>query len=227
MNCNRLYALFGLMTILEYQTLFAECTYDQLLGAEEFPIGVMLSWSTIYEKNNSMFILEKSEDGSEFQTAGTVSGAGSSKTLRKYTFLDPQASSRKIYYRLKQVDFDGTFSYLEILPINKKLESNVMLVQLSSETVSKAFNFTIDAMKDGGIVLQMIDGNNDIVWQGTKMLLSGLNNISIDLTAQREGVYKVIVIMEKDEKMLTIRKVYDEIERSSNVATDRKKTGKN
>ena len=59
------------------------------------------------------------------------------------------------------------------------------------------------------------------------MLLSGLNNISVDLSAQREGVYKVIVIMDNDEKSLTIRKVYDEIEKSSNVATDKTKSGKN
>ena len=125
------------------------------------------------------------------------------------------------------MDFDGTFSYSEVLSINKKLESNVMLVQLSSETVNKSFNFTVDAMKDGGSVLQIVDGTNTIVWQGTKMLLSGLNNISVDLSAQREGVYKVIVIMDKDEKTLTIRKVYDEIEKASNVATDKTKAGKN
>lgn len=217
--------LIGLF-VLSAMTLKAECTYEQMLKAEEFPIGIMLSWSTSFESNTSIFILEKADNNSEFQPVGTVRASGNSKTIKKYNFLDAQAASNKISYRIKQVDFDGTFSYSDVLTINKKLESNVMLVQLSNETVNKSFDFTIDAMKEGGAILQLIDGAGNITWQGTKMLSNGLNSLSIDMTGQREGVYKVLVIMDKDEKSLTIRKTYDEIEKASNVA-DRKKMGKN
>jgi hypothetical protein len=215
---------------LMLQTIFtaqAECTYKQLMRAEEFPIGVMLSWSTASENNNSMFLLEKAENGGEFVPAGTVRGAGNSKNEKKYTFLDPQPSGSKVNYRLKQVDFDGTFSYTDVLTIDKKIETNVMLVQISSETVTKSFDFTVDALKDGGAVFQLVNGKGQVAWQGTKMLTNGLNNISIDLSAQKEGVYKVLVIMDKDEKMLTIRKSYDDVERAANVASERKSKGKN
>ena len=216
----------GLM-LLTIFTAKAECTYQQLMRAEEFPIGIMLSWSTASENNNSMFLVEKSENGGEFVPSGTVRGSGNSKAEKKYTFLDPQPSSSKVNYRLKQVDFDGSFSYTDVLTINKKIETNVMLVQISSETVTKSFDFTVDALKDGGVVFQLVDGTGQVAWQGTKMLTNGLNNISIDLSAQKEGVYKVLVIMDKDEKMLTIRKSYDDVERASNVATERKTKGKN
>ena len=103
----------------------------------------------------------------------------------------------------------------------------MLLVQISSETVTKSFDFTIDALKDGGAVFQLVDGTGQVAWQGTKMLTNGLNNISIDLSAQKEGVYKVLVIMDKDEKTLTIRKSYDDVERAANVATERKAKGKN
>jgi hypothetical protein len=215
---------FMLLTI---SPLKAECTYQQLMRAEEFPIGVMLSWSTASESNNSMFLVEKSENGAEFVSTGTIRGAGNSKSEKKYTFLDAQASGSKVNYRLKQVDFDGSFSYTDILTINKKIENNVMLVQISNETVTKSFDFTVDALKDGGAVFQLMDGKGQIVWQGTKMLINGLNNISLDLTAQKEGVYKVLMIMDKDEKTLTIRKSYDDVERAANVATERKAKGKN
>ena len=208
-------------------SIHAECTYEQMIRAEEFPIGVMLSWTTAVETNNSMFIVEKSENGSEFVPAGTVRGSGTSKTLKKYNFLDAQASSSKINYRLKQVDFDGSFSYSEVLTMNKKNETNVMLVQLSNETVNKSFDFTVDALKDGGAVLQLVDATGQVVWQGTRMLTNGLNTISIDLTAQKEGVFKVLVIMDKDEKALTIRKSFDDVERAANVASERKAKGKN
>ncbi len=208
-------------------TAHAECTYEQMMRAEEFPIGVMLSWSTAAENNNSMFVVEKSIDGQEFTPAGTVRGSGNSKAVKKYTFLDAQATSTKIYYRLKQVDFDGSSSLTEVLTMNKKIETNVMLVQISSETVFKSFDFTVDALKDGGVVFQLVDASGQVAWQGTKMLINGLNNISIDLSAQKEGTYKVVVIMDKDEKMLTIRKSFDDVERAANVASERRKSGKN
>jgi hypothetical protein len=211
---------------LQATTFQTTCTYQRLLSAEEFPIGILLSWSTVVENNNSMFILEKSDNGTDYQTAGTIRGAGTSTVLKEYHFLDPQAFSLKIFYRLKQVDFDGTFHYSETLSIDKKIETNVLLVQLSSETVLKNFDFTADAMKDGGVVLQLVNGANKIVWQGTQMFTYGLNNISIDLSPYREGVYKVVVIMDKDEKILTIRKVDDGLARHSG-ATDKKRAGRN
>jgi hypothetical protein len=224
--CLTIYILF-LSALLLTHSLKAECTYEQLIRAEEFPIGVMLSWSTVSESNNSMFVVEKSTDGQEFTPAGTVRGSGNSNAIKKYTFLDAQATSTKIYYRLKQVDFDGSFNHSEVLTINKKIETNVMLVQLSDETVNKSFDFTVDALKDGGVVFQLVDASGQIAWQGTKMLTNGLNAISIDLSAQKEGTYKVVVIMDKDEKMLTIKKSLDDVERAANVASERKKSGKN
>lgn len=204
----------------------ATCVYNQLIKAEEFPIGVMLSWSTVAESNNSMFILEKSDNGIDFTTAGTIKGAGSTKSVKKYHFLDAQATTQKIHYRLKQVDFDGTFSYSEVLGFDKKYQTNVMLVQMSSEMVTKSFDFTIDALKEGGVVLQIIDGTNTMVWQGTKMVSQGLNNLSVDMSGLRDGVYKVVMVMEKDQKTLTIRKAVEELG-LRNMASERKKNSKN
>lgn len=213
--------------LLTVATAHAECTYDQFLKAEEFPVGTMLTWSTVAESNNSMFILEKSENGTEFTTAGTIKGSGTTKGGKKYNFLDVQATVKKIHYRLKQVDFDGTFSYSEVLSFDKKYQTNVMLVQMSNEMVTKSFDFTIDALKEGGVVLQIINGAGAMVWQGTKMVSQGLNSLSVDMSNLQDGVYKVVMIMEKDQKTLTIRKAVDEIERRMNMASDKKVIGKN
>jgi hypothetical protein len=210
-------------SFLSVATAKAACTYDQLLRAEEFPIGVMLSWSTAAESNNSMFILEKSENGVDFTTAGTIKGAGSAKGVKRYNFLDAQASTQKIHYRLKQVDFDGTSSYSTVMSFDKKYQTNVMLVQMNSEMVTKSFDFTIDAVKEGGVVLQIIDGTNTMVWQGTKMVSQGLNNLSVDMSGLRDGVYKVVLVMEKDQKILTIRKAELELRQLAS----RKKGNKN
>ncbi|HEY9704651.1 MAG TPA: hypothetical protein V6C58_19575, partial [Allocoleopsis sp.] len=191
----------------------AACTYEQNLQTEEFPVGLMLSWSTASEINNSMFVIEKSDDGFDFMTVGNIKGSGNTRISKKYNFLDAQPSNKRVYYRLKQVDFDGTYSYSEVLKVEKRFESRFMVVQLKNEVVNRNFDFTIDALTEAGAVLKLTDASGKPIWQSTQSLMAGLNNISIDMSTHNEGVYKVSVLMENDEKVLTIRKTFDEVEK--------------
>jgi hypothetical protein len=216
-----------IVALLFAEATHAACTYEQNLRSEEFQIGVMLTWSTNMESNNSMFVIEKSDDGFDFMAVGNIKGSGTTRLVKRYNFLDPQPSGKKVYYRLKQVDFDGTYSYSEVLNLNKKLESKFMIVQLKNETVNQTFDFTLDVLTDGGAVLRLADASGKPVWQGTQHLLAGLNHISIDMSSHNEGVYKVSILMDKDEKILTIRKSFDEIERRANMASDKKMQKKN
>jgi hypothetical protein len=200
----------------------AECTYEQSPKADEFPIGIRLSWSTSFEHNTALFILEKLDNTQFFQAIGSLQASGSSKSIKEYTFLDNRAMSPTISYRIKQMDIDGTFSYSEIIVVHKKMEVNTMLVQQLDETVKNAYDFILESAKEGKVRLKLIDDNDNIAWEGTKELSKGLNNLSIDLTTQSEGIYKVIVLMERDEQVLTIRKSYDEVQGSSNVANTKK-----
>lgn len=74
-----------------------------------------LKWTTASEKNNAYFAVERSLDGREFSTIGRQPGQGSKASPTSYTFLDdkPVTSSARqaTYYRLRQVDTDGTTSY--------------------------------------------------------------------------------------------------------------------
>ncbi|GAB3877641.1 hypothetical protein GCM10028824_38080 [Hymenobacter segetis] len=77
------------------------------------PTAVRLAWATASEKDSKAFEVERSTDGHVFGIIGTVAAAGSSSAPRRYELLDTQPLSRSVtlYYRLKQVDVDGTFSY--------------------------------------------------------------------------------------------------------------------
>ena len=74
---------------------------------------VALSWRTASEKNSRVFEVERSLDGRAFGRIGTVAAAGSSSAPRSYELLDAMlpAGTALLYYRLKQLDLDGTFSY--------------------------------------------------------------------------------------------------------------------
>ncbi len=76
---------------------------------------IKLSWQTASEKNNKLFEIEKSADGFNFIKIGTVAGAINSNTLKNYEFIDTEPKIGFDYYRLKQMDVDGTYKYSPIV----------------------------------------------------------------------------------------------------------------
>jgi len=82
---------------------------------------VLLQWATASEKDNAYFSLEKSRDGQQFNEIGRVIGAGTSNTKRTYEFTDDFPFRGTSYYRLRQVDFDGTSANSRIAAVNSKV----------------------------------------------------------------------------------------------------------
>jgi len=75
---------------------------------------VMLLWSTASETNNNHFEVERSLDGLTFSKITQVNGAGTIDRKQDYESIDDQPEFGINYYRIKQVDFDGSFSYTDI-----------------------------------------------------------------------------------------------------------------
>ncbi len=76
---------------------------------------VTLNWSTLTEINASHFEIEASVDGKTFVKVGTVTAAGNSNSEKKYAFSDINTYNQ--YYRLKQVDKDGLFTYSKTISL--------------------------------------------------------------------------------------------------------------
>lgn len=72
---------------------------------------VTLNWQTASELNNSGFQVERKKENNEWNEIGFVSGNGTSTEIHKYIFEDNNLSAGKYNYRIKQIDFDGTFEY--------------------------------------------------------------------------------------------------------------------
>ncbi|MFC2094410.1 M28 family peptidase [Bacteroidota bacterium] len=81
--------------------------------------GITLSWSTASELNNFGFEVERSTDENVFITIGFVNGVGTSTETHYYSFIDRSQYENKnqIQYRLKQVDFDGSFEYSNVIEV--------------------------------------------------------------------------------------------------------------
>ncbi len=77
---------------------------------------VLLNWNTATEQNNKGFAIERSADGRSWQQVGFVAGAGNSNSARQYSHSDA-ATDATVYYRLKQIDFDGKSTYSQVLTV--------------------------------------------------------------------------------------------------------------
>lgn len=78
---------------------------------------VNLRWATASETNATSFVVERSSDGKSFSTVATVLAAGTSAVRHDYQATDNGMRNGLNYYRLKQVDLDGTFSYTPVVPV--------------------------------------------------------------------------------------------------------------
>ncbi|WP_052596808.1 LamG-like jellyroll fold domain-containing protein [Aureispira sp. CCB-QB1] len=80
---------------------------------------VLLNWATATEINNQGFQIERMLEGeSSFSEIGWVNGKGNSVVTNHYQYIDENSSLETSYYRLKQMDFDGTISYSDIRAVN-------------------------------------------------------------------------------------------------------------
>jgi hypothetical protein len=192
----------------------AECVYEKQLHGDEFPVGIMLTWSTSFEENTSSFMIEKSENGVNYINIGTAQSAGNSKKLRDYHFLDPMANTPTVYYRLKQIDVDGSFNYTNVLKVNKKMTNNFMIARMTSPNTSKDFTATVDVFKDGDMKYEIRDLANNTLFAATMPVQNGLNDITISVADLAPNTYKFFLKMEKEEESVVLQKVIDEVEKA-------------
>ena len=205
--------------LFSFSSVSASCIYEQAVKGENLQIGTMLTWSTSFEENNSMFIVEKSEDGVNFSGAGSVKAAGDADEEKQYNYLDVMANSEKTMYRLKQVDFDGSFSFSDIVTITREFKNDFMVARMSSVTTTNTFEVTIDALKDGEMNYNVANLKGELMLEDNMLVVNGLNDLNIDLTDQNEGIYKLNLEMDGEMETLVVKKVMDEITKKQNVAS--------
>jgi Secretion system C-terminal sorting domain len=85
------------------------------------PAGVLLTWVTATELTNAYFEVQRSSDGQSFSTLTRVQGSGTTSTGAAYSYSDTRPLAAHMYYRLRQVDMDGTSSFSSIVTVSGRL----------------------------------------------------------------------------------------------------------
>lgn len=90
--------------------------------------GIELFWKTASEQNNEGFQIERRRQNDAWQTIGFVRGKGTTTEQQSYSFVDEQARG-KLFYRLKQIDFNGAFQYSNVIEVNLTAPEKFELAQ--------------------------------------------------------------------------------------------------
>lgn len=118
---------------------------------------VQLNWETASELNNDFFTVERSAGGEVFSSVGIVKGAGITTESKRYDLIDHDPIVGKAYYRLRQTDFDGTYTYSKIIPINYEV-SPFPAVDVYPNPSHGEFTVRITGLKnEESIPLMMVD----------------------------------------------------------------------
>ncbi len=128
---------------------------------------VELNWATASEINNDYFSVERSSDSKTFETVASKQGAGNSTVTRYYSSMDREPLGGYSYYRLKQTDYDGKYTYSQIVAVkNGSAKSNTEIDIQSISPNPFDDKFTVDfAMKQSSVV-------NFMLLNGAGMVLS-------------------------------------------------------
>jgi hypothetical protein len=119
-----------------------------------------LNWVTSAEHNNDYFTIEKSLNGTEFFEVGTKVGAGNSSTQINYFLVDSDYRNEINYYRLKQTDFDGKFTYSDIISIDNRVnaKSIVKTINLLGQEVNSNYKGAVIIVYSDNTVLRTVQG---------------------------------------------------------------------
>jgi len=79
---------------------------------------VSLNWTTATETNNASFEIERSLDNIDYITISNLKGNGTTTEMHTYSFTDVVSISAKMFYRLKQIDFNGSFTYSKTIEVD-------------------------------------------------------------------------------------------------------------
>lgn len=141
----------------------------------------LISWATSSEINNSHFNIQHSKNGYSFITIGNVEGSGNSYRLNKYSFTHDTPSLNVNYYRLQQVDFDGSISYSDIIQETLSIRNNKDQYRILSNKVTNQIQFQLDS---DNAEFTLLNVNGQLVIQE-----SITRNSSIDVSFLQKGMY--------------------------------------
>lgn len=152
--------------------------------------SVELKWSTATELNNSGFEVQKSTQKNEWENIGFVQGNGTVTEITNYSFTEKNLVSGNYSYRLKQIDFDGTFKYSNVVEADVVNPSRYELSQNYPNPFNPntSINFAIPEAANVTIKVFNLLGE-EVATLINKNMETGNHTVNFDAGGLNSGLY--------------------------------------
>lgn len=170
---------------------------------------IQLNWITENEINTKSFEIERSFDGINFENRWDVSAQNNS-IKNEYSYIDYSiinyTSSKYIYYRLKMINIDGSFTYSNVVKVSFNKETIYNAVLYPNE-VSKSAVLSLTYGKSANTTLNIFDMNGELVQTKQVSTNKGLNLYNIDVSFLRSGMYNLSINSDNFSQSLKLIKL--------------------
>ncbi len=166
-----------------------------LVTFDAFPHGnqVHLSWTTASQNNNDYFTIERSADGIAFNEVANIDAAANGNQIINYSLTDQHPYNGTSYYRLKQIDFNGKFTYTNMEAVTMKDNFDYSIFPNPSQGTNTFIS--IHGTKDDNINVSVYDDIGRVVFSKSIIFDQTESNTVAIETAHKlaSGLYSVII----------------------------------
>ena len=150
----------------------------------------LLEWSTASEINNQGFDVEMSYDNQSFEKIAFIPGFGTSSEQHSYSYTVDKLLSEKNYFRLRQVDFDGTFEYSPVVEVDGLLPSEFYLAQNHPNPFNPATSIQFSLPVEASVKIQLFNMLGEKITEITNREFSaGVHTINFAADGLSSGTY--------------------------------------
>jgi len=151
---------------------------------------VEIIWQTATETNNRGFEVQRKIENGEFSIIGFVEGNGTTTGFRTYSFTDENVSPGFYFYRLKQIDFNGSFAYSEIINVDLIAPLEFSLEQNYPNPFNPSTKINFQLIENGFTSLKVYDVlGTEVATLVNEEKSAGNYEVSFDATTLSSGLY--------------------------------------
>jgi hypothetical protein len=164
-----------------------------------------LKWTTITEKDNDFFKVQRSFDGINFETIGQVDGAGDSQNSIHYSFDDYSIRNGIAYYRIIQVDFDGETYESQTLSLDRNSKNSGIVATYPNPVNDELFVEIQNANLSGSLTLELQSTTGQVLYSSLIDNKKGSVLKTVPFGSIAQGVY--IVVLKDENGTIQLEKI--------------------
>lgn len=161
-----------------------------------------LQWTTASETNNSHFVVEHSRNGQVFTALQQLPAAGNSTVSRTYSYVHQQPTEGANYYRIKQVDRDGSFTYSAVQML--QVQPAALVASIAPNPVAGILTLRLSKAYSKPLKYTVVSSTGSVLMQGS--MASGSNQLSLQVAHLPQGMYRLVLLAPEESRTLSFLK---------------------